>query len=92
MAVVFLVQALVFADGGLTALGLNIIMMGYATCFGGYGIFLLLRKLLPATKAAVTGARPSPPGAGWCWPRACSSCTTPSAAPGTHPSGRSRSR
>src|SRR6476619_8166531 len=43
MAVVFLVQALVFADGGLTALGLNIVMMGYATCFGGYGIFLLLR-------------------------------------------------
>ena len=63
MAVVFLVQALVFADGGLTALGLNIIMMGYATCFGGYGIFLLLRKLLPATKAAVTGAAAV---AAWC--------------------------
>ena len=42
MAVVFLVQALVFADGGLTALGLNIIVMGYVTCFVGYGIYLLL--------------------------------------------------
>ncbi len=63
MSVVFLVQALVFADGGLTALGLNIVMMGYATCFGGYGIFLLLRKLLPATKAAVTGAAAC---AAWC--------------------------
>ena len=63
MSVVFLVQALVFADGGLTALGLNIVMMGYATCFGGYGIFLLLRKVLPATKAAVTGAAA---GAAWC--------------------------
>ena len=50
MSVVFLVQALVFADGGLTALGLNIIMMGYVTCFGGYGIFLLIRKVLPASK------------------------------------------
>src|SRR6185312_6369566 len=42
MSVVFIVQALVFADGGLTALGLNIIMMGYATCFRGYAIFLLI--------------------------------------------------
>jgi len=63
MAVVFLVQALVFADGGLTALGLNIVLMGYTTCFGGYGIFLLLRKILPATKAAVTGAAAV---AAWC--------------------------
>jgi len=54
MAVVFLVQALVFADGGLTALGLNIIVMGYVTCFVGYGVFLLLRKVLPATRAGVT--------------------------------------
>ena len=50
MAVVFLVQALVFADGGLTALGLNIILMGYVTCFVGYSIFLLLRKLLPKSQ------------------------------------------
>lgn len=56
MTVVFVVQALVFADGGLTALGLNIIVMGYATCFGGYGIFLLLRKVLPATKGSVAAA------------------------------------
>ena len=80
MAVVFLVQALVFADGGLTALGLNIIMMGYATCFGGYGIFLLLRKLLPATKAPRRSPGRPTPGAGWCWPRASSFCTTRSAA------------
>ncbi len=43
MSVVFIVQALVFADGGLTALGLNIILMGYTTCFVGYGIFVLIR-------------------------------------------------
>lgn len=56
MAVVFLVQALVFADGGLTALGLNIIVMGYVTCFVGYGIFLLLRTVLPATRTGVTAS------------------------------------
>lgn len=63
MAVVFIVQALVFADGGLTALGLNIILMGYVTCFGGYGIFRLIRKILPETKGAVTLASAL---AAWC--------------------------
>ena len=56
MAVVFLVQALVFADGGLTALGLNIIVMGYVTCFVGYGIYLLLRTVVPATRTGVTAS------------------------------------
>jgi cobalt/nickel transport system permease protein len=56
MAVVFLVQALVFADGGLTALGLNIILMGYVTCFVGFGAFLLLRKVLPTTRAGATAS------------------------------------
>lgn len=56
MTVVFVVQALVFADGGLTALGLNVIVMGYVTCFAGYGVFVALRRILPATRAAATGA------------------------------------
>ena len=56
MTVVFIVQALVFADGGLTALGLNIILMGYVPCFVGYGIFLALRKALPASKGGVTAS------------------------------------
>jgi cobalt/nickel transport system permease protein len=51
--VVLLVQAL-FADGGLTALGLNIINMALVTAWGGYAIFLLLRRALPATKTGVT--------------------------------------
>ena len=63
MAVVFIVQALVFADGGLTALGLNIILMGYTTCFVGYGIFLLLRKVLPRNRSGVTAAAAI---AAWC--------------------------
>jgi cobalt/nickel transport system permease protein len=63
MSVVFIVQALVFADGGLTALGLNIILMGYTTCFGGYAIFLLTRKVLPKKKSAVVAASTI---AAWC--------------------------
>jgi cobalt/nickel transport system permease protein len=54
MSVVFLVQALVFADGGLSALGLNIIVMGYVPAFIGYGLFRLFRKVLPANRLAVT--------------------------------------
>jgi cobalt/nickel transport system permease protein len=54
VAVVLVVQALLFADGGLSALGLNIINMALVTAWGGYAIFLLLRRFLPATKASVT--------------------------------------
>lgn len=46
IAVVLLVQAL-FADGGLTALGSNITIMGLVTAFGGYALFLLLMRVLP---------------------------------------------
>jgi cobalt/nickel transport system permease protein len=54
VAVVLLVQALLFADGGLSALGLNIVNMALVTAWGGYAIFLLLRRALPATKTSVT--------------------------------------
>jgi len=53
VAVVLLVQALLFADGGLSALGLNIVNMSLVTAFGGYVIFLALRRLLPRTPSAV---------------------------------------
>jgi cobalt/nickel transport system permease protein len=56
VAVVLGVQALLFADGGLSALGLNIINMSLVTAWGGYAVFLLLRRALPATKASVTAA------------------------------------
>ncbi len=54
VAVVLMVQGLVFADGGLSALGLNIINMSLITAYGGYGVFLLLRRIMPATKGGVT--------------------------------------
>jgi cobalt/nickel transport system permease protein len=54
VSVVLLVQGLLFADGGLSALGLNIINMALVTAWGGYVVFLLLRRALPATKRSVT--------------------------------------
>jgi len=53
VAVVLLVQALFFADGGLTALGLNIVNMALVAAWGGYAVFALLRRALPKTQAGV---------------------------------------
>ncbi|MCE0762128.1 energy-coupling factor ABC transporter permease [Pseudonocardia kujensis] len=44
IAIVLLVQALLFADGGLTALGTNITNMALIGVFTGYGVALLLRR------------------------------------------------
>jgi cobalt/nickel transport system permease protein len=55
LAVVLLVQAL-FADGGLTALGLNILNMGFVAGLGGYAIFFVARRLLPRTRSGVVAA------------------------------------
>jgi cobalt/nickel transport system permease protein len=58
VTVVVVVQALVFADGGLTALGYNTLNMALVTAFGGWAVFRLARRLLPrtATGVAVAGA------------------------------------
>jgi cobalt/nickel transport system permease protein len=56
VAVVLVVQSLLFADGGLTALGLNITNMAIVGVFGGWAVFSLLRRLLPATRASVAVA------------------------------------
>lgn len=56
VTVVVVVQALVFADGGLTALGYNIINMAIVTAFGGYAAYWLIRKMLPANRGGVIGA------------------------------------
>ena len=53
IGVVLFVQALVFADGGLSALGLNIVNMALVTALGGYLVFRGLRVLLPRTKSGV---------------------------------------
>ena len=55
LAVVLGVQAL-FADGGLTALGLNVLNMGLVGGLGGYAVFLAARRLLPRTRSGVVAA------------------------------------
>lgn len=56
VAVVLIVQALLFADGGISALGLNIVNMALITCFGGYGLFLVLRRIVPRSARGVVVA------------------------------------
>ena len=56
VTVVLVVQALLFADGGLTALGLNVINMALVASFGGYAIFLAVRAVLPKRASSVVTA------------------------------------
>jgi cobalt/nickel transport system permease protein len=53
VATVLVVQCLLFADGGLTALGSNITLMGLLTAFAGYGLFALLMRVLPRRDGSV---------------------------------------
>ncbi len=46
MSIVFMVQALIFQDGGIIALGANIFNMGLIGTFGGYYLFRTLRNLI----------------------------------------------
>lgn len=56
VAIVVLVQALLFADGGLTALGLNVLLIGTIPAFVGYTVFRAARAVLGRTKNAVAAA------------------------------------
>jgi cobalt/nickel transport system permease protein len=46
MSVVFIVQSVMFQDGGLTALGANITIMGLIGTFGGYYLYRVIRFLI----------------------------------------------
>ena len=50
MTSVLIVQCLLFADGGLLALGANILNMGIVAVLGGYGIAWLVYRWLPGTR------------------------------------------
>lgn len=56
VTVVLSVQALLFADGGLSALGLNVINMAFVAGVGGWLVFMGLRRVLPARPTSVTAA------------------------------------
>jgi len=56
VSVVLFVQGLVFADGGLSALGLNIINMALVPALVGYVIFRTVRLLVPRSHGGVVSA------------------------------------
>jgi cobalamin biosynthesis protein CbiM len=56
LTVVLIMQAFLFADGGLTALGLSIFNMSIISVWVGYGVFLLVKKILPKTKSSIVVA------------------------------------
>jgi cobalt/nickel transport system permease protein len=47
MTCVLIVQCLMFADGGLMALGANVFNMGIVSVCGGYAIFRVSKRLIP---------------------------------------------
>ncbi|WP_107309196.1 energy-coupling factor ABC transporter permease [Streptomyces sp. TP-A0356] len=56
VSVVLLMQGILFADGGLTALGVNITDMAIVTTVVGYAVFRGLVRVLPRTRRSVTVA------------------------------------
>jgi cobalt/nickel transport system permease protein len=56
MSVVLIVQSLLFADGGITALGTNLDLMGVVTVGVGYTVFRLLQMTLPKRLSVVAPA------------------------------------
>jgi len=56
LSVVLLVQAFLFADGGITALGANVLNMGVIGAMGAAGVMALAARLLPRTRAAFLGS------------------------------------
>jgi cobalt/nickel transport system permease protein len=53
---VLLVQAFLFSDGGLTALGTNVTTMALATVLVGYLVFRLLAAVLPRRASSIVAA------------------------------------
>jgi len=53
---VLIVQCLIFQDGGITALGANILNMSFVGTLGGYSIYCIIRKFIKGRKAIVIGA------------------------------------
>ncbi|WP_328725500.1 energy-coupling factor ABC transporter permease [Streptomyces sp. NBC_00259] len=56
VSVVLLLQGILFADGGLTALGVNITVMGAVTVVVAYGLFRALVRVLPKKRRSITVA------------------------------------
>jgi cobalt/nickel transport system permease protein len=53
MTAVLLVQAIVYQDGGITALGANVLCTGFIGCFVGYGSYMSGMKLFRGKGKAI---------------------------------------
>jgi cobalt/nickel transport system permease protein len=56
LTVVLAVQSLLFADGGITALGTNVVLMGVVTVVVGYLVFRAVQLVLPKRLSMVAPA------------------------------------
>jgi cobalt/nickel transport system permease protein len=56
MSAVLIVQCLMFADGGLSALGANILNMGIVGALGGWGIHAVVRRAVPGLFGQILAA------------------------------------
>jgi cobalt/nickel transport system permease protein len=54
ISIVLVVQALLFADGGITALGANITNMALIGVFAGYGVALAMRRIAQRGQRGLT--------------------------------------
>ena len=54
LTVVLAVQAFLFADGGVSALGTNVLLMGVVAVWVGYGAFRLALAVLPRRLSSVS--------------------------------------
>ena len=56
VAIVLVVQCLIFQDGGLTTLGANIFNMSFVGAMGGYFIYNVIRGAIRGDKGIIIGA------------------------------------
>lgn len=56
VSVVVIIQALLFADGGLSALGLNVVNIALVTVLVAWPVFRLLVRVLPRSRGVWVGA------------------------------------
>lgn len=56
IAVVLIAQCFIFQDGGITALGANILNMSFVGTFGGYFIYKCIRRMLKRPRGLMIAA------------------------------------